>query len=948
MQNPSIKNLTRREQTLNEELKIIIKAVTDSAKKAVKEVRSEIEGLGASAKSSSGKVGVAMKGIAKGVTIAIAAITAVTAAIVALGKKSLETAKQHAKLVAAFQAVGASAKNAEQTYNGLYRFLGNKDKATEAASHLALIARNQEQLAEWTKISQGIYARFGDSLPIEGLTEAANETLRVGKVTGTLADALNWAGMSEDEFNAKLATTTSYEEREALLRTTLNGLYGEAAEIYEKNNKALLDYNESQARSEAAMREAGSAVLPLLTALNNLGTSIFNVLKPALDAIIPHIATFVNWIAQAISSVASFFGLLTGQSSSITSTAKGLGSAASSAQNLGTGMGQAEKAAEGVAAAAEEAKRSTMGFDELNIVSSGAENKGSGASTPAYANNGAFASTVFDTQVQQMESGSGGFVAKIKEIFSEIATLFEPTVKAWTEGFQTIKNAWNEAKPHFLNGFIEIKDAFVSLGTYLLGDFIPNIVNSFSTNVAPLITDVFGFALVEVAKTFEWLGGLFNQVTNDIVLPAADTIKNILTGIFDAIGSAWADFGQPFLDEMGRLFDSLRGHVDNLYNSVILPIWNVLKQFVDDVWTNSLQPFVEKLIATCLEIGTEIGILYNQFLAPIVDWVISTLGPVLTSQFQLIADVAKVLIDAIVGWASGVLDALKGIVQFIVGVFTGDWEKAWAGIKEYFEGIWNSYVSIIQGVWDTIKVLLESWVDHFIVWWKKVQAVFDKVDEWFGDIFRKAWEEIKKAFSNPTAYFKEKWAAIKAAFPDVKIWFKTKFSEAWAAVKEVFKPVKTYFLGLWDDIKNTFTALGTKIGSAIGDSVKAGINGIIGQVQRALNGAIDLINGAIELVNSIPGVEIGTIEHVTLPKLATGGIATNDTIAHIGEDGYKEAVLPLDRNTEWMDRLADRIASRNNSPSRVVLQIDGKELGWATIGAINSITNQTGKVQLAI
>lgn len=940
---------------MNEELKIIIKAVTDSAKKAVKEVRSEIEGLGTSAKSSSGKVGVAMKGIAKGAAIAIAAIVAVTAAIVALGKKSLETAKQHAKLVAAFQAVGASAKNAEQTYNGLYRFLGDKDKATEAASHLALIARNQEQLAEWTKISQGIYARFGDSLPIEGLTEAANETLRVGKVTGTLADALNWAGVSEDEFNAKLATTTSYEEREALLRTTLNGLYSEAAEIYEKNNKALLEYNESQARSDAAMREAGSAVLPLLTALNNLGTAIFNVLKPALDAIIPPIATFVNWIAKAISSVASFFGLLTGQSSSITSTAKGLGSAASSAQNLGTGMGQAEEAAEGVAQAAEEAKRSTMGFDELNIVSSGqsgagkgAGNNGSGASTPPYANNGGFESSVFDTQVQQMESGSGGFVAKIKEIFAEIATLFEPTVKAWTAGFETIKNAWNEAKPHFLNGFIEIQDAFVSLGTYLLGDFIPSIVNSFSTNLAPLITDVFGFILVEVSKTFEWLSGLINQITNDIVIPALETIKNIATGLFEAIGNAWAGFGQPFLDGVGALLDNLRGHVDNIYNEIILPIWNSTKEFVNDVWDNTLQPFVQKVIETVLEIGTELTILYNETLAPIIDWLISVAAPQIEHAFDAVVQILKTTIETVITVVSSVLDALTGLIKFIVGVFTGDWQKAWEGLKSFFKGIWESIVEIFKGAWQIIKDIFTPMVEWFQELWNKTKEVFSTVGSWFKEKFTAAWQSIKQVFSPMVNFFKEKWEGVKAVFAPVKEYLATKFSDAWAAIKQVFSPFASFFSGLWSTIKTTFSTLGTKIGTAIGDSVKAGINGIISAIERIINGGIDLINGAIDLINEIPGVSISHLSGLSLPRLAIGGIVTDDTLAHIGEGGYKEAVLPLDRNTEWMDRLADRIASRNNTPSRIVLQVDGKELGWATIGAINSITNQTGRVQLAI
>ena len=88
-------------------------------------------------------------------------------------------------------------------------------------------------MSEWTTICEGVYATFGASLPIEGLTEAANETAKVGTVTGTLADALNWAGISEDAFNEKLAACNTEAEREALIRQTLNSAYAEAAAGYE-------------------------------------------------------------------------------------------------------------------------------------------------------------------------------------------------------------------------------------------------------------------------------------------------------------------------------------------------------------------------------------------------------------------------------------------------------------------------------------------------------------------------------------------------------------------------------------------------------------------------------------------------------------------------------------------------------------------------------------------
>lgn len=184
-------------------------------------------------------------------------------------------------------------------------------------------------------------------------------------------------------------------------------------------------------------------------------------------------------------------------------------------------------------------------------------------------------------------------------------------------------------------------------------------------------------------------------------------------------------------------------------------------------------------------------------------------------------------------------------------------------------------------------------------------------------------------------------------FGNVAGWFSGKFSEAWTAIKNVFSGWGAFFSGLWNTISSTFSRLGTNIGNAIGGAVKSGINGVISQIERTINNAIGLINGAINLINKIPGVHVGKVGRLSLPRLAKGGIIDEATIAMIGERG-KEAVVPLENNTEWMDKLADRIAQRNETPSKIVLMLDGKELGWANIHSINDITKQTGSLPLVV
>ena len=132
------------------------------------------------------------------------ALTGIAAGAAAAAESTREYREDLGKLDTAFQTAGFTVEAARAAYESFYVLLGEEDRSVEAVNHLAELCSTEEELAQWSDICAGVTAKFGDSLPIEGLTEAANETAKVGTVTGTLADALNWAGKSEDEFNAEL------------------------------------------------------------------------------------------------------------------------------------------------------------------------------------------------------------------------------------------------------------------------------------------------------------------------------------------------------------------------------------------------------------------------------------------------------------------------------------------------------------------------------------------------------------------------------------------------------------------------------------------------------------------------------------------------------------------------------------------------------------------------
>lgn len=226
---------------------------------------------------------------------ALAAVAAV-GAIVGLSESTKEYRENQAKLATAFETSGASAEVATQTYNDLYRVLGDDDVAVEAAGHLAQLTSNQESLSQWTDICQGVYATFGDSLPIESLTEAANETAKTGEVTGALADALNWAGVSEDDFAASLMMCNDEAEREALIRETLNGVYADASASYEENAASILSANEAQAKLNSALATLGEVLTPISTLLKVGLADTLASLTPNLELVASGINDVINGV----------------------------------------------------------------------------------------------------------------------------------------------------------------------------------------------------------------------------------------------------------------------------------------------------------------------------------------------------------------------------------------------------------------------------------------------------------------------------------------------------------------------------------------------------------------------------------------------------------------------------------------------------------------------------
>ena len=232
----------------------------------------------------SGKLGESLKNAANAGKAVAAAAGAVIAGLTGAVESTREYRTEMSKLDTAFTTNGHTAESARNAYKDLQGVLGETDQAVEAANHLAKLTDNEEDLAQWTgDILPGVFATFGASLPIEGLTEAANETAKVGQVTGPPADALNWAGVSEDAFNESLAACTTEQERQTLIMETLTGLYGEASEAYKETNAEVIRANEANEAWMASLAGIGGVLEPIVTDVKMLGADLLSDLVPGVQ-----------------------------------------------------------------------------------------------------------------------------------------------------------------------------------------------------------------------------------------------------------------------------------------------------------------------------------------------------------------------------------------------------------------------------------------------------------------------------------------------------------------------------------------------------------------------------------------------------------------------------------------------------------------------------------------
>lgn len=237
---------------------------------------------------------------------------AVGGSILAVTEGTREYRQEMGLLESAYLTAGHSTEAAKDTYSDLNAVMRDSGAAVEAAQHLALVADNEDELKDMTHTLTGVYATFGDSLPLEGLAEAINHSASLGEVQGSLADALEWSGITVDDFNAQLAECTTEEERQDLIMDTLRNTYSKAADQYKETNKDVMAAEKAQEKLSDSFAELGKVFEPIVTKIKEKVAEMVEIAAPKIQKLIDKIKDASQWVKDNEDKINMWVGVILG------------------------------------------------------------------------------------------------------------------------------------------------------------------------------------------------------------------------------------------------------------------------------------------------------------------------------------------------------------------------------------------------------------------------------------------------------------------------------------------------------------------------------------------------------------------------------------------------------------------------------------------------------------
>lgn len=601
-------------------------------------------------------------------------ITALAGGFLASAEATREFRTNMGKVETAFSTAGFSAKVAEDTYTDFYAVLGDEGKATEAISHLGELANSQKDLKTWTNICTGVYAKFGDSLPIEGLTEAANETAKTGQLTGVLADALNWVGASEEYFQESLDKCTTEQERQALITDTLNGLYSEASKQYKETNKDIIAANDAQAQLSLKMAEVGEMAEPVMTQFKLMGAEILKAILPVVEDMIPKIKENFPAILAGVAGITAALVAL----SAASLIQKGITTVLTVATTAWNAITKTVTAAQWLLNAA-------MNANPISILIIAI-----GALVAAF--------VVLWNKSEGFREFWIGLWNKIKEVCS---SAWESITGWFSEAWETIKEVWSVVADWFGDVWEEIKTVW-SVVTDWFSELFINAWEGIKTawnSVTQWFSDLW-ISIKEVwNEVTTWFGEIFTT--------AWESIKTALSNVTSWFTQLWEDIKTVFVNVATWFKEKFDTAWSNIKDAFANPT-----KFFTDVWEDIKAVFDPKEF---LKIGENLINGLWDGINGVKDWIVEKAtgvwGAITGSAKKKFDEHSPSKVFAAIGrfLGLGLAEGIEGSESDAIEATEGMGSKIINGISSLFDSIKNS--DIFSGLWETLQSVGSNLLD---------------------------------------------------------------------------------------------------------------------------------------------------------------------------------------------------------------------------------------------
>lgn len=762
---------------------------------------------------------------------------------VAFGDMTWKAEKFAKTAIAQFGMSELSAKKTASTYMAMAKSMGiNEQASSDMAINLAKLSGD---VASFFNISQELA-----DVRLKSVFTGETETLKELGVVMTQANLQQFAysqGINKNIRDMSQAEITTLRYR--FVMESLAMAQGDFART-----------SGSWANQIRLLKEQWKQLLGII------GDGLISVLTPVIqviNAVISKIISFANIVSAVFGKL---FGKGGGKKKSpISSMNDDANNASKSIGGVGKSL---DKAGSKAKKAAKEAKGFLAGFDDLNIMTS--SNSESGANSGGSSGVGGGAGYDVGSIDWSEEPDTSGIDKAVDKIMKKI---------------ETFKNYISKNAPLITSLIAGIAAGFIAFETVMHWG---TIVSAISAMVGP----------------FQWISSAVSTLVGSIaegsgILVGFQTVFGTVAGtaslVAIGVGSVTAALvylyqtSETFRNLVNEAVASISFVLMKIYNSVLKPLFS----FISDVFKTILVPiatFLASVFVKAVEaVATVVLSIWNNILAPLANFVVDILGIALQG-----------LIDIWLAWKPGIEvifdalmwiwdNALSPLVDFIVGKFC-DGFKAWG--------------ELIDRLIPPIKAMFQGLVDFFV-------GVFTLDME-------KAWNGITSIFKGFGAFltnvFKTDWTKTLGALGVPLNTLCSTIKSIWNTIKGVFNGITTFVSGVftgnwkkaWQGVRNIFSS----IVSGLANIFKAPINAIISGINTFIGGL-----NKIKIPDWVPGVGGYGISIPKIPKLAQGGIVNKSTLGIFGEAGT-EAVVPLKKNTQGLDMIADKIISRmpiNNS-----------------------------------